>query len=106
MKHNLSLGIIITYICIAYIIHGSGPSSSVNAQNSTNPPNPTNIPNTPNDQCCDSSNPNTKSSDCVCSDQTGGVGICICSSLPNTRQGWFCIKNDTNGDSVSVESKF
>ncbi len=89
MKHKLSLILIIIYICIACIIHGSGPFSTVNAQNY---------------QCCDSLNPNTTSNDCVCSDQTGGVGACNCSSSPNTRQGWLC-KKDANGDSVSIGNK-
>ena len=49
--------------------------------------------------CCDKLNPSANSTDCKCSDQSGGVGTCICSSFPNTRQGWLCIKN-SNGDSV------
>ena len=50
--------------------------------------------------CCYLLNPgNTRSTDCACSDQTGGVGTCSCTTSPNTRQGWLC-KKDTNGDSV------
>ena len=54
--------------------------------------------------CCDQLNSNTRNTDCTCSDQTGGIGTCLCSTLPNTRQGWLCIKN-SNGDSVNI-SKF
>lgn len=90
MKHKLSLILIITYLCIACVIHGSGPAQHVSVQNY---------------QCCDSLNPNATSSDCVCSDQTGGVGICNCSSSPNTRSTWSCISDSTYGDSVSIESK-
>ena len=50
--------------------------------------------------CCDvfGSRQNT---DCLCLDQTGGVGTCSCTTLPNTRQGWLC-KNNANGDSVNL----
>ena len=53
--------------------------------------------------CCDTLQVGcaTKSNDCSCSDQTGGVGTCNCTTSPNTRQGWLCIK-DANGDSVNI----
>ena len=55
--------------------------------------------------CCDQLQVNCspQSNDCTCSDQTGGVGTCSCSSTPNSRQGWLCIKN-SNGDSVNIEN--
>ena len=42
--------------------------------------------------------------DCKCSDQTGGVGTCICNTLPSTRSSWLC-KKDANGDSVNYKVK-
>ena len=51
--------------------------------------------------CCDALNSKTLlSTDYKCSDQTGGVGTCICTTLPNTRSTWLC-KKDANGDSVN-----
>ncbi len=52
--------------------------------------------------CCDSLNSKSDSKDCYCSDQTGGVGTCICTTLPNTRSSWLC-KMDANGDSVCIK---
>ena len=54
--------------------------------------------------CCDTLQVTcvTKSNDCACSDQMGGVGTCICTSSPNPRQGWLC-KKDSNGDSVCIK---
>ena len=51
-------------------------------------------------ECCDVLNNKSKSDNCKCSDQTGGVGTCICTTLPNTRSTWLC-KKDANGDSVN-----
>ena len=84
MKHKTILIFIITYIFNGNIIHGGAP--------------------VPVNQCCDELNNNTLSNECTCSDQTGGVGTCNCSSSPNTRQGWLC-KNDANGDSVNINKE-
>ncbi len=52
--------------------------------------------------CCDALQSKTVlSTDCRCSDQTGGVGTCICTTLPNTRSTWLC-KKDAAGDSVNI----
>ena len=52
--------------------------------------------------CCDQLNPGvTMQGDCACSDLTGGVGTCSCTTSPNSRQGWLCVYNATNGDSVN-----
>ena len=48
-------------------------------------------------KCCDQS----QSSDCKCSNQAGGVGICICSPSSPIRKTWLCVSDTTNGDSVS-----
>ncbi len=56
-------------------------------------------------KCCDQTNSATSSNDCACSDQTGGVGICICKTSPNIRQRWLC-KKDSNGDSVYTLNTF
>ena len=48
-------------------------------------------------KCCDQS----KSTDCECSNQTGGVGVCMCSHKSNIRQNWLCVSDTTYGDSVS-----
>ena len=52
--------------------------------------------------CCDQLNPshNIQSTDCKCSNQTGGIGSCLCTTSPNTRQGWLC--NTVYGDSVNI----
>ena len=52
--------------------------------------------------CCDPLNNNTVRGDCSCSVQTGLVGICSCTNLPNSRQGWFCISDGVIEDSVSL----
>jgi hypothetical protein len=48
-------------------------------------------------KCCDQS----QSNDCKCSNQTGGVGKCMCSPSNAIRDTWFCINDNVNGDSVS-----
>jgi hypothetical protein len=48
-------------------------------------------------KCCDQS----QSSDCKCSNQTGGVGICMCSPSNSIRDTWLCVNDNVNGDSVS-----
>ena len=55
-------------------------------------------------KCCDQLNSNTNSNDCTCSDQTGAVGTCSCTTSPNTRTGWLCTKT-ANGDSVNIRLK-
>ncbi len=48
-------------------------------------------------KCCD----NSWSDNCKCSNQTGGVGICMCSPSNAIRETWLCVNDITNGDSVS-----
>ncbi len=48
-------------------------------------------------KCCDQSH----SKDCKCSNQKGGVGICMCKPSALIRQNWACVK-DKKDDSVSV----
>jgi hypothetical protein len=55
-------------------------------------------------KCCDSLNSAANSGDCTCSDLTGALGTCSCTSSPNSREGLPCIK-DSNGDSVKYTLK-
>jgi hypothetical protein len=48
-------------------------------------------------KCCDQS----KANYCKCSNQTGGVGICMCSPSSPIRENWLCVNDKINGDSVS-----
>ena len=52
-------------------------------------------------KCCDSLNSGANSGDCTCSDTTGALGTCSCTSSPNSRAGSPCIV-DSNGDSVNI----
>ena len=47
-------------------------------------------------KCCDQSSNRA----CNCSDQTGGIGQCVCAST-SVRKDWLCMK-DNNGDSVGI----
>ncbi len=77
---------ILLIVCLAAfyfdecVCHGKAPKTSVKPY-----------------KCCDQS----QSSDCKCSNQTGGVGICMCSPSNTIRDTWLCINDNANGDSVS-----
>ncbi len=74
----MNFGLTINLVCMAFLIGSS------NAY-----------------RCCDSLNIAADSNDCTCSDLTGALGTCSCTSSPNSRAGIPCIKISTF-DSVNM----
>ena len=74
----MNFGLTINLVCMAFLIGSS------NAY-----------------KCCDSLNSAARSEHCTCSDSTGALGTCSCTSSPNSRAGIPCIKSSTF-DSVNM----